>query len=294
MQRLLVSVWLAFGFTILSPLPRHAGAQSASSAHPVRPPTARQPYQVSTTSQGVKLKLSVPRQSYPQNALIRTTVTVRNVTAHDVIVPGLCTIENPQVQVLTDAGDQVYPPVSPQIFPILLCPPTLPGQPIPGVRIYAILRADRVRAQVVLPHRNGDGTFSYTAVVVTPSITVPIAGTTTPPTFTFKIQPAGPQSPTQPYVLVHPMGPVHGPLLYQYSGKCANPIPGPPPTGVALPTSLTWMVAKGNRIDAPCTFDLAEWHLAAAWVGQPVAEFDYVRPGWTGIPTSRKPRSGHL
>lgn len=60
---------------------------------------------VSTTTRGVKLSLSIPRRTYPRNALVTVTVRLQNVSRHTVLV----SVNNyPDAIVLDSTHQEVY------------------------------------------------------------------------------------------------------------------------------------------------------------------------------------------
>jgi hypothetical protein len=114
------------------------------------------------TAGGLELTLTVPRRSYPRDALAPVRLSLKNVSRHDVeyqTAPGLVVgYTAPQPEVLDAAGHVVYPPAMPYF-------PALPG-PAPGmVRLrpgqamsqsqYIVVRGARIRASQSSGRRSG-------------------------------------------------------------------------------------------------------------------------------------------
>lgn len=69
---------------------------------------------VSTTAHGIRLTLSVPRRSYPRNALIRVGLRLTNLSHRNMPLPHLDGSEGPCTntlkEVFNDKGIVLYPP----------------------------------------------------------------------------------------------------------------------------------------------------------------------------------------
>jgi hypothetical protein len=106
---------------------------------------ATRPYAVSATSDGLTLKLSTLRSSYPHDALVPVTVTLHNRSNAKAAIEE-CAGFRPSVQVLDTSGRQIQQPAIPEGLTHPACvDPTAPiplsiGQTL-GWRDLLILRA---------------------------------------------------------------------------------------------------------------------------------------------------------
>jgi hypothetical protein len=138
----------SFGLLLLlAPLsyPRGTGAAPVSAV------------QIETTTHGVKLFLSIPRRTYPRNALVRVTVRLQNISRRTVLVSG----NNPSTVVVLDASHRaVYWPDTPFLGQALFgesVPPRLPLKLRPQQRpvnsFFLILRGPLLQAEATLDAR---------------------------------------------------------------------------------------------------------------------------------------------
>lgn len=135
-RRLLLGLFLAV--SLLASGPTHA--------------TSRELLTVSTTTNGVQLILALDRRTYPRDALVRATVTVRNVGSHPILtrIGDGCTGTNPSIEVL-DRRDRVLDQLPAIVFERAggcrraLGEPFRPGQVV-VTHVFAVLRGPRLRA----------------------------------------------------------------------------------------------------------------------------------------------------
>jgi hypothetical protein len=217
-------------------------------------------YGIAMTSHGVELSLLLARRIYPRNALVSTTITVRNVSKHVVRLttfPSINGSQGPQVSVLDARGNVVYPPALQKLFGR---PNPFPGQLRlrPGdayqTQMYVILRAAHLEAEALVqdPSRRTIRTRVLRLRLMaskSPQVSLHIVAGST-------------------YAEVHPMVAVRGPLLYMSAAKCA-----PLETEFQV---LDWTAARGTRLVSGCR-SLIEWHAIAGWSNRPVAVINYVR-----------------
>src|SRR5579875_763872 len=136
----------------VNPLPNAAAAVAQA--------LAKQAGMPSTTiavrrARGVVLQVSVPRTTYPADALVRATLRLTNVSGQTLYVQqmdAVCSLNGAGVQVKNGAG-QVVSTVPPEI-PALPCPYPLPDPLKPGTAItqhpYIVLRGDRVQGDAIV------------------------------------------------------------------------------------------------------------------------------------------------
>lgn len=252
---------------------------------PFPPPTLKPVYHVtfrgpnvpattSVTAGGLELTLTVPRRSYPMNALIQVRVTIRNVSWHrvDYWTTGvaLAGVAAPQAEVLK-AGKVVFPPAMPFAPALPGPPPSLvplkPGQQV-AQREFVILRGDRLRgSQAFIPHPSKSVTRAANTLV-TRTIPLLLHAATAPRLF-LRQTAYGPV-----LEVTRPPGIRGRPLALTYA-DCGAPID--------FRYSLTWVPA-GTTITPDCAPVLA-WHVRLAWLGEPVAALDYAPPPPSPTPT---------
>ena len=215
---------------------------------------------------GVKLVFSVPRRVFPNDALIRVEVQVRNISRGDLQIDttfrGPC-ISQTKVEVLNDDGQSVYPPAL-QPFPAPPCAPYIPeilraGQMVKRTPLV-ILRGSHLRASVgVSIIANHNPLIYETVPVITPMVDVRLRPAVAP-RITLHIRK------NLVYVVVQRSAGGHGPLLYQDFGPCPDS------------TRLDWTRAAGNRIPSGCSY-IKHWTIVAGWLNQPVGTLDYHEAG---------------
>ena len=246
----------ALAFLAIAPLL----LSSATSAH------ATTLQQSSATLNGIRLTLSVPRQTYAQGALVRLTVEVTNTGKTPVTEKLSCRQENPRVLILSQTNTTLYPPAVPP-FVSTDCPTAgLPTVFRPGfhevTHPYAILRGSRVAAAITLARLSSRNSKGETFTVQTPALHL---------TLTKRAYPVlGSCGANRFCALIRPAGPVQGPLLYSYTAKCKF-------GGVTRYVQHTYFSparqASGvrppaNRLLPGCGHPLA-WRFAAGWLGSP-------------------------
>lgn len=223
--------------------------------------------QATVTRHGVKLTLSIRRQTYPQSALVRVWARVQNVTAHNVLLYD----QGPEA-----AGKYIPQPVVSKTregtpLPISLTDYRSPSGPAPlslllpagavrNVPEMVILRGPFLRLDLTLssgrhhPARPG-------SMLSTPTLRLNLIAPDTP-TVTLHTPPA------QPSATVAPTVDVHGNLLGVWNWNCGNDI-----FPDAKQQNLYW-APVGSRITPTCT-SLLGWHEIVGWLNHPVAEIDW-------------------
>ena len=130
-------------------------APSAVGAHPASVYTSQ------IRTHGVLLSVSLARRTYPQDALVRVTVRLVNVSQRTVQIGGtgaaMCGQDGPGVRV-TDANNrQLYPPAAEWVLascgPPIRPRPLLPGHALQQ-KLLAILRGDRIRGVASLGNQS--------------------------------------------------------------------------------------------------------------------------------------------
>lgn len=254
---ILAAIFLALGSPSMQKADAHRGLAERSSV----------------TSHGVRLSLSVPRSTYPRNALVQVDIAVRNVSNKTVLVPTSCTGDNPAAQVLRRDGMVTYPPALP-LMPgtepscQMLSPPVplRPGRTITG-KHYVVLRGNSLRAVVNFDLLPGVTSQSNAAVVrvTTPSVRVRLIHRPAP-----HIKLTG--APALHAYVTGASASNQGPLLYMDWYRCQN-IQATTIGGHVA----TWTPDPQTPVLVPGCDEPVEWHAAAGWLGQPVAYLNYVR-----------------
>jgi hypothetical protein len=228
-------------------------------------PAGSGPITVAVTAAGLHLTMTIPRRTYPLNALVRVTLSLTNVTNHTVALGpqdngnGTCATSYPQAEVHGAGGKLLFPPAV--TLPLHLPCPNYLGMPLAAgkslvQREYLILRGPRVVA--VASTRTGQ-TFS-------PITTRPVVLTLTsesPPTATVTKSPLG--------IDVHSPVAVSGRLHYVSTWTCPA---GASSNGESLQAGQWWVSVGGTRITSGCT-NPTWWLVAAGWLNHPVVLVKY-------------------
>jgi hypothetical protein len=228
---------------------------------PALSPSATSIRQATPGAYGIELTLTAPRHTYLQNALVRVTVRVRNVSQHIVrIYRDACPNGSLFAEVVTRKGQVRYPPILPGMT--VPCPLPLatyalrPGQ-VRTQPALVILRADRLRPVAVLPTETS---------VRGPFVTVHRVAGGRAPRVTLSASP-------RLEAIVRPVaGQQGGPLYYADVGDC-------PSSGWV---NLRWKTVKpsttGTYVVRPPCAPVVRWSLVVGLLNQPVATVHYARP----------------
>jgi hypothetical protein len=222
-------------------------------------------------SGGLKLTLTVPRRSYPRDALAQVQVTLQNVTNHDVgyLTPGYTSIGYyaPQAEVLNAAGTIVFPSAMPYL-------PALPG-PVPSlaplhpggtvsVSEYIVVRGARIRAtQRFMPQMTSNLALPP-YVLATRPILMRLTSEPAP-----KLALHG--DPTNPVLDVTRPPNVAGPMLRLSYADC-----GLGSNTLLYSYSEGWFASK-LHLTLGCS-PVVGWFVRVAWLNHPVAALDYTPP----------------
>lgn len=220
---------------------------------------------------GLKLMLTLPRRSYPHNALAKVTVSIQNISRHTLgyWVPGesLPGVASPQAEVLNRSGKLVFPPAMP-FMPALPGPapflaPLHPGQTIPETE-YIVIRGTRIRASQSFTPRWPDNMQRPSSFLMTHPITVRLTRELPPHLL-------GHETTGGPVVdVLRPVG-VTGRFLRLNYADC-----GPTDSGFRFSYSATWVGTSAHL--TPGCAPLRAWHFRIAVLDHPVAAFDYTAP----------------
>jgi len=224
-------------------------------------------YSASTLPHGVMLTLTVPHRLYPRSALVRVTLTVKNVAAHTKYIRS--GLESPSAYVLDASGSEVYDPLEPLGDKTLITPigpgprsfPLRPGR-VWQAHPYLVLRGDRI----VYWMRLGRVGHGNAVTVQGHPVLVRLTDEAAP-------QVSISSSPTLQATIIPPC-PVSGPMLYLRQWSCQTG------DGTYLSGS-GWVAAKGRTVSgsearANCGARL-QWQALAGWLNHPVAHIDYVK-----------------
>lgn len=220
---------------------------------------------VTTQNDAVRLTLTLPARTYPQNALVLATVRLENISGHPVWYTDACPGGVLSIQVTDAQGGLYYPPAQPG-GPQPKCKraqsvPLAPGDVIQR-GIFAVLRAPNIRALAEIGKTPGS---YFETAPVTLQLT---AGT--PPAVQVHASPAVSATITPP-------AGSQGPLYVNAWARCGTG------AGSAASTSgpVSFTPVYGSTtitpdVQGPC--QALEWHALAGWVGQPVATVAYTGP----------------
>jgi len=231
----------------------------------------------SATSGGLRLTITVPRRSYPRDALAPMKVSMRNVSSHaigylrlGVAAPGYAV---PQAEVLDASGRVVFPPAMPYFPPLPGPAPFVqrldPGQTVAQTQ-YVVMRGARIRASqaFTLQAQPNPSVRRPLSVLRTRPITVAL---TSEPAPRISLYASGSDLRAD---IMPPPGVTGRPLRLSYT-DCGFP---------TYDYTETW-TASGTHITPGCG-PVQEWHLRVAWVNHPVAALDYMPNTPTTAPTA--------
>jgi hypothetical protein len=240
----------------------------------------RGPIGVSATAGGLRLTLTVPRRSYPRNALARVTVRVENVSHHDVtfMTPGIAPpgVTAPQVQVLDRTGHALFPPALSDYPPLPGPAPSIvilhPGE-TQHMRLFIIVRGARIRATIPFTPR----------AQPFPSVQYPLNALTTRP-ITVRLTSAPSPTVTEHQTSAGPVFDVTRPpgamgtlwwVSYTDCGDVTN-----------MSYTFGW-VPTGPRLGGGCR-PVQSWHATLGYLNEPVTSIAYTAP----VPTATPAASG--
>ncbi len=226
-----------------------------------RSETARGP-RAQRIAQGLKVSIMVPRRSYPQDALIRVTLGIQNVSHHDVWVeaggPPFPGETFPQIEVLNDAGSVEYPPAVAGYLPAPGPPPIAERIP-PGERArrhaLVVLYASHLRAIVTVLRSQVDP--YHAAGVTTPLVTVHLTASHPPGVILM-------HTGSQLNATIEPGAGMHGPLRFVDAVLCQ---------GSGSGGHYFWTRSK-NQFSPGCA-TVETRHFVAGWLNHSVAVLNY-------------------
>ncbi len=249
--------------TVFAAMLLAALSTTSAAAHPVQKTV------ISIVSHGVKLTLVVPRRVYPENALVRVTVTLRNMSRQDVQILGQgmnCCFPYTLGAVVRDTSDQIVYPgdrteqtLGPPLSPLTVAPRHSMSQ-----RVFLVLRAGRV--QGVGQVQEGSELFT----VQTPVVTVRLVTERAPRVIL--------HAPVADQLMATIRPPTHmkGYLYYLGSYLCGKTYL---PAG--LPYSEPFDLSLHSKLTADCSYSampVTSWYVLAGWLNHPVVAIDYTRP----------------
>jgi len=213
---------------------------------------------------GLQVSLDLPANAYPNNALVRAMVAVRNVSHHMVSLYHWACRDNPRLEVTDFAGAQLFPPALPSLANAPCGPLLRPHQLLPGQVSrryeYIILRDIHVRAVV-------DILTPSLKRVHGPVITVALHAAPSPTIVTHETSIVSVD-------IVPPAG-AAGKYLYQQAWGCT----GSDGTQMVQysPTQI-WTKHKGRHLTRTWPDSCSAqrwWRLVAGWLNYPVTDLAY-------------------
>jgi hypothetical protein len=218
---------------------------------------------VETVAHGVRLSLSIPRRTYPKNALVTVTVRLQNVSRHTVLV----SVNNyPDAIVLDSAHQEVYSardPLSDRALFALIGPgprPPMKLRPHHGITIsyFVILRGPLLQAH---------------AMIDTGGKELEVHGPILPLTLTHEALPRVTviETPTLHATITPPPG-VSAPPYFVEQTRCADN---------DIMTGRGWQAAPTDDLTPEFATDCTKpgaWVAVAGWLNHPVASIDYTAP----------------
>jgi len=217
------------------------------------------------TSHGVRLTLTLHRNTYPQDALVRALVSMRNISHHSVWLDGGGPMYSgksfPQVEVL-NAGTSVFPPAVTGYLPHQGPGPSFiqlaAGKTITD-RPFIILRGPMIRATV--PVLKGGRSLTTAGNVTTRALTIHLTASDAPQV-QLHVSAKGHASAT----FVSPP-PFKGELLYQDATWCS---------GTTYDQDIEWVTSY--VLPRSGCIPTLSWHLVAGWPNHSVVTVNYTRP----------------
>lgn len=243
-------------------------APSVARAHPASI------YASQIRSHGVVLSVSLARRTYPQDALVRVTVRLVNVSRRAVQVDGteaaVCDQQGPGIRVSDRTGHKLYPPAITWLLtscgPPIIPHPLLPGHVVQR-RFLAVLRGNHIQAVASI----GPSSFEIT----------------TPPLSVVLVPEAPPHAVVHPDYLSHidvtPATPSQrGRFYYVESEACLANNPGAPGAVGSAARIGRFQFTRPNqdgvyRFSTICgspTF----WIFTGGWLNHRVATVEYTAP----------------
>lgn len=234
-------------------------AQDGVAAARNPPPLTRQAIRY-----GLQLQVSIPRLTYPRDALVRVTIRLTNRSTRVIDVTGndapMCESGNGLgIEVQTKTGHLVFPPAAPwvmascgrRIFPISLPPgATLVDHPL------IVLRGAQVRGVITIG-KVGDRTRS----LKTPAFHLQLTPRDVPPV-TFSATGG-------PHLVIGPVPWRHTALYYVESGVCLHPGDGGVGSGIATWQRLSPSADGTYDFGMPCDGE-ARWAFAGGMLNHSV------------------------
>jgi hypothetical protein len=231
-------------------------------------------YTAQIRSHGVMLSISLARRDYPQDALVRVTLRLVNVSRRAVQIGGtgaaVCGQHGPGVRVTDTNNRQLYPPAvewvlascGPPIRPL----PLLPGHALQR-KLLAILRGDRIQGVASLGIQS--------IQVLTPPVILrltnepaPHLSLTTSAPVEIDITPATPNQ--------------RGAFYLTDSILCLHTTPdagGGLGSGTGLPRFVRSTVGGDGVFRLPAECDPpTRWSFAGGWLNHPAVTVDYSAP----------------
>ncbi len=224
---------------------------------------------ISTVSRGVKLTLMVPRRVYPQNALVRVVVTLRNLSQQDVQILGQgmnCCFPYTLGAVVRDSSDQIVYPgdrrehaLGPPLSPLTVAPRHSVRQ-----RVFLVLRAGRV--QGIVQVQKGSDYFT----VQTPIVTVRLVTERAPQVIL--------HAPVADQLTATIRPPTH---MKGYLYSLGSFLCGKTYLPAGLPFAGQFQLSLHSKLTADCSYmgtPVTSWYALAGWLNHPVVAIAYIRP----------------
>jgi len=252
---------------------------------------ARKPFEVAGIAHGVRISLTLARHSYPRDALITATITLRNVSRDDRYLPDWPPNwggpHSPHIRMRTTAGRLIY---QEQLSDFLT--PT-PGSTAdtsilrPGAsltrHVRFVLQAEQVQAVALVAdgytafsaNRAGTPTVPHFRLaqgqwhITSPFVTVALSGERRPVLTVTRLR-------TRIHLTVRPPWTVHGAPFFMDSSYCA--FGG---SGGFTDQQLPWTVMRGDQVTMklnPQCRTPQRWRLVVGWPDHRVAYFDSRQP----------------
>lgn len=237
-------------------------------------------------SHGVCLTFTLLRRSYPRNAVVPATASVRNGNPGVIWIEARSLVEQPVVRVLAEQSRVVYPPP----FPVPSFDAAWKNPPPPQLRPGSVIRkVENVvlwggSVQAVL-HFRVQGTRAAGFTVRTPvihlslhSAPAPTIALTTSPVVSVTVRPpSGMKHGSHlSYVDWYTCPLASGGASYGGSGFYEDFSPSPDFPDLLIGYPYGWTRTRQAHIIPGCARPL-EWHMVAGWLNQPVAVLSYVR-----------------